>query len=457
MRLASIELEKIRGLGGPRTAIPAGQFIAVCGHNGSGKTTLLRCIEACLREGGDRELIPELGQDFEGRITIGVEHRGKESQVTFSLPQGSRDGPTFEDIYYFQPSAETPNRVRVLRNTPDLDEIIETAEPLQVESGLFSYLVGKTYERVTVYEIEVDDGVSPYYRVEAHGATYGSEAMGLGEFSMFYLLWWLNSLPRESVVLIEEPEAFISPRSQSAVADVLVKFTEEKRLFCLTTTHSPMVLNSVPQSCIRVLVRDGPECALVVPSEHDEHLAVLGVERTSIGIAFVEDMCAHYLLESALQKFAPSVLRAFSIVRGGSWSDILRTLNGIPVDGHPKSFVGVLDADQRDSELKSAWPLYFLPGEGPPDGQVCDAVQSNKDRFAECLNRDATSVRGFMANLHGVDAHDWPHEFAKQSRIDVITVVRAMAQCWVQDERWAGGAEELASALREKAALVMSA
>jgi energy-coupling factor transporter ATP-binding protein EcfA2 len=449
LRLASIQLENIRGLGGPNTAIPVGQFIAVCGHNGSGKTTLLRCIEACLREDMRLEAVPELGQTFDGKITLGVEHRGEQAHVTYSLPRGFRDGRTVEGVYYFQPSADTPDLIRILRETPDLEEIIETAEPRQVDSHLFSYLVGKTYERITVYEIEVGEDTSPYYKVEAHGATYGSEAMGLGEFSMFYLLWWLDSLPRESLVLIEEPEAFISPRSQSAVANALVKFTDEKRLFCLTTTHSPMLLNSVPPDCIRVLVRNGPECELVQPSEYDEHLAVLGVERTSIGILFVEDMLAQYALESALEQYAPSVLRAFSIVRGGSWSDILTTLNGIPVDGHPKSFVGVLDADQRDSNRECKWPLYYLPGDGAPDRQLCEAVYSNMDGFAEGLNRRSENISMQMANLHGIDPHDWPHEFARQSGIEVIAVAKAMARCWVRDERWAKGAEELASALRD--------
>lgn len=448
-RISQISLSGIRGIGSPQTNLPRGSFLAICGHNGSGKTTLLRYIQACLhKETGDK-LSAELQQVGVGSVVLEVEDKGTTHRVEFSIPGLIRSGPTFENVFYLEPSADAPAIVRKLRNTVDLAEIVETAEPREFATDLYSYAVGKKYDRVTAYELEIGDSTIPYFVVEAYGSTYCSEAMGLGEFSMFYLMWWLDFVPRHSLVLIEEPEAFISPRSQAAVANVLAKFTDEKRLFTVMTTHSPLVLGQIPLPCLRVLVRDGGTCNLLTATDEAEHLAVLGIHKPPMRTAFVEDIAAHYALEAALREFTPGALKNLSIVRGGSWNRVLTTLNGIPTDGHPMDFLCVLDADRKGKGDTCAWPLLFMPGDGPPDYQMVDAVQVNLSRFSTHLNISESTVGVHNSNLEGTDSHDWPHEFAKATSIEVVTVFRAMAACWVVDPRWSDEAKKLTQAIVE--------
>lgn len=448
-RISTVNLDSIRGIGKPGTVVNQGSFLAICGHNGSGKTTLLRCIQACLDQRAGQTPSLELQQLDDGKVTLEVYSMGEHHQIELNIPRFNRDGPSFKDIYYLEPSADTPELIKKLRTTTDLEEIIETAEPRDLETELFSYAVGKVYDRVTAYEIEIGDGMIPYFVVEANGSTYRSESMGMGEFSIFYLLWFLDFVPNNSLILIEEPEAFISPRAQAAVANVIARHTDKKRLFTVMTTHSPLILYQVPPSCVRVLARNGDTCNLLEVTDESEHLAVLGVQNPKMCIALVEDIAAQYALDAALRKFAPGVLKSLSIVRAGSWNEILKTLDGIPTDGHPMDFLSVLDADQKSKGLKSNWPILFMPGESPPDYQMLEAVRQNSKLFAESLTTTEAYANLHIGNLEGVNPHDWPHEFVKATKIDLPTVFRSMAVCWLVDGRWEKEAGELSRAIKE--------
>lgn len=200
---------------------------------------------------------------------------------------------------------------------------------------------------------------------------------------------------------------------------------------------------------MRVLVRTGGTCNLIPATDEAEHLAVLGVQKPPMRIAFVEDIAAHYALEAVLREFAPGMLKKLSIVRGGSCNKILATLGGIPTDGHPMNFLCVLDADRKEQGDVCAWPLLFMPGNGPPDSQMVDAVLNNLTQFSAQLNIGEDTVAVHTANLVGADPHDWPHEFAKATSIETISVFRAMAACWVKDARWSGEANDLSQTIVE--------
>jgi len=53
--------------------------------------------------------------------------------------------------------------------------------------------------------------------------------MGAGEFAAFFLWWNLARAARFSVLLIEEPETFLSPGSQAAFSDRLLSIMYSKK------------------------------------------------------------------------------------------------------------------------------------------------------------------------------------------------------------------------------------
>ena len=96
-----------------------------------------------------------------------------------------------------------------------------------------------------------------YFEVTTEGVTYGSEMMGLGELALHLMLWHLERVEPQSIMLIEEPETHISPRSQQALLNVLARASARKKLWVIVTTHSAGIVARIPREHIRLVYRDG--------------------------------------------------------------------------------------------------------------------------------------------------------------------------------------------------------
>jgi ABC-type iron transport system FetAB ATPase subunit len=439
-RISSILIQGIRGVGNLSTQIDSGTLLAIVGGNGSGKTTLLKCIHACI--GGEIEggplgySAPDLASITEGTVRVEVIYNGKTYTAEYCIADGISVRSELGDVYYFEPSASAPSVMKCLREAPDLEELVEASGFRDVDPDLYTFAVGREYSEVRVSEVEIGSGIAPYFEVDCQGVKYSSQDMGLGEFAIFHLIWLLEYVPKSALVLIEEPEAIISPRSQVAVADIIAKFTDEKRLFTVFTTHSPQVLSRVPVSAMRILVRHGSSCELIAANGRDAYCAVLGITRPPTGIVFVEDLAAQHMVQAAIREFAPSLLTRLSVVRLSGDSTVLSTLAGIPRLGHPMNFVGLLDGDSADKGFMSNWPLHYLPGNRPPDLHMLDATLSDLETFSHCLGMDIGAVRLHVSSLAGFDPHDWPHEYARSSGANLQSVFEAMGTCWARNASW---------------------
>ncbi len=432
--IKSLILENIAGLSPEEIDISPGLCV-ICGPNGAGKTTLLRAMYASLNPVWLKDQPAVQKKIAKGKCTVCLVTDGAEEicEADFSAEQPANG--EVENVSYREPSSEAPTLQRFLSETEDLSEILKTIEPRKFNSeelADISYVVGKEYTEVEIYEIEEwGDGTVPYFRVRAAGHQYSAESMGLGEFSAFVIYWWLSELAPKSILLLEEPESFISPRSQTALFDLIVKFSDKKALAVILSTHSPNIVLRTPFSNIRILVSNGDVCRAVVPDGTDIALASLGMLPNSLGIVFVEDRAASYLLEAILANFSPRLLKLFSIVRRGSWSDVIAALDGIPKDGHPFLFSGMLDGDQRSQHRASAWPLAYLPGDRSPAGMTIETAKLHRDSFASALGVDRQSLDAAIQNHAGLDEHDWPAEVAKSLGISESHVLASMARVWV--------------------------
>jgi hypothetical protein len=66
------------------------------------------------------------------------------------------------------------------------------------------------------------------------------------------------------------------------------------------------------------------------------------------------------MLQCILEEYDPNLLNKYSIVKRGSFAEIIRTLDSIPPTGHPFLFAGILDGDQRSQKHPCSWPINFL-------------------------------------------------------------------------------------------------
>jgi ABC-type cobalamin/Fe3+-siderophores transport system ATPase subunit len=425
-------------------------LLAICGHNGSGKTTLLKCIEAALLGSADSLLLNLVKPE----TTIELDFAFQGQRYTGHYPPGDQQKtPELSNhISFLEPTNDAPTLLKQLKETADLSEIVETEESRTLDPAIYEYVIGKIYDSVHVSEIDIGASQNPlpYFSLTSYGYHYNSEEMGLGEFSVFYMIWRLSMAAEGSIVLAEEPEAFISPRSQAALADVFARYVVERRLFLVITSHSPYFLDRLPKEALHVLSRrpDG-YCQATQATKANEHLAVLGVVEQPKGMIFVEDLTAKLLLEAILRRYTPSFLSKISIVRCGGHTGVVSALHAIPAEGHPLTFVGVLDGDQQNGEHAENSKILFLPGNEDPDVNLVRTARMSLDSCADKLAIPRDSLSTHIGNLAGVEPHDFSPELARLIALPVQQVIRSLCTTWLEQAEFDEDAQELSTSLAE--------
>ena len=246
----------------------SGGITAIVGGNGVGKSTLVAAIVQLLSP-EPNSIDPAYLQRLSGSQITG---RAVNGDHQFHLhvaddTDGKRVilGDTFDGEYKaLDPSALASECLRQIHTDPNFRDLLEPVTALELNSqelAIASYLVGKIYTDIKIYEISdyKDFDRFPYFRVSSANVSYASENMGRGELSLLLTYWTLKDMPKGSILILEEPETHVSPRSQDSLMNVVAKFCDEKGMWTIITTHSPTVINRLPREHIRLLTRnEGP-------------------------------------------------------------------------------------------------------------------------------------------------------------------------------------------------------
>ena len=176
---------------------------AICGSNGSGKTTLLTALSCCL--GHMPKTLPTRLSNFEHITTCNIH----EAETIYSNTDSAPPLPI--PVEFINVPEDIIDLLFVLEGE-SLDDIKEDGtDPLDFSNHLCrvaSYVIGKKYESIKAYEIE-NEGF-PYIEVKTGDLTYNSSEMGLGELSVLYIQWRLERALPGAIILLEEPENYLS-------------------------------------------------------------------------------------------------------------------------------------------------------------------------------------------------------------------------------------------------------
>ena len=421
----------------------------ICGENGVGKSSLLwiiyraLCPEARI-EGGHRSLPPKLPSGSVDSI-----------EISLQLPTGTKTFTDLDEAYkelgdendkptviFIDPTFQIPELVRTIRADNNFADLLEGVKPLELDEDnleLVCVLVGKAYEKVSVYEVEnyAEYEVFPYFKVEASGAAYGSESMGLGELSLLYMFWILSTIDKPSIVLLEEPETFVAPRSQRALIDIAAKFTSEKKLFLIISSHSGIIAGRVPNTHLNLVTKGNPN--VVIAPNPAAHLLIerLGLFSYKSAVLLVEDASAKALLSAILFNQDSRLASSCEIAIAGSDSEITTALKALPNKNLNRfRLVGVYDGDARNKpEIRDAavaWPKIFLPGDTCPETMIQLHVRSlGIATVATELARSEVDVETAFGGAAGKNHHDWLIEVCAALRMEVDEFFERLAPSWV--------------------------
>jgi predicted ATPase len=302
-----------------------------------------------------------------------------------------------------------------------------------------SFVMGRQYDRAATRYVR---GLG-LPEVTAN-VTYSGFDMGSGENSVVVLLSRLQSAPRGALVVVEEVELGLHPEAQERLMKVLLDYCEEKRLQIVCTTHSDVVIDSVPRRARVLLRRQGGQSeALDNVSTRFAIHEMLGRVQPEL-LVYTEDFFAVLIVEEAIAgpirarvsvrdvgSNATLARQAVSHLRTGS---PIRALSAFDGDCTEAQVRGWIHGERGERDLHPIWAI--LPGDGlAPERWVLRELTTEPYRSAFSQEL-ACSPKQADAHLEAMrvrpDHHDCGHTLSLRTGLEPDDarrkVVRAVAR-----------------------------
>ena len=423
----------------PDISLPSG-VLAFCGLNGAGKSTIIAAIKDLIG-------IPLTEQDTHkiGTTTISGKATLLDAEIICSNQDGERltdKGWDIEKVQCLDCIASSAAQNYIVNQT-NIDELLEQYEEYEFPEDdvkEINYLIGKQYQHCYVRELnetDENDATIPYFSVEVDGEKYDSKYMGHGEHFLLYLFWRITHVDKDTLLIIEEPETYISIASQIHFANYLGKQMAKKGVKVILTTHSPYILSNIRNENIRMVSRMGNIASIVTPSENLPAEVLLGLNENSSGTFFVEDRVAADLLTVILEDRLPFLLRTYTIESVGGEAEISNRLSFPYSERIKYQFIGIYDGDMKDAldTSKLNWKYCFLPGDKAFEEVLRGLVHdlSNIEKICGFLTKNKDEVIAILAKIDGLDCHDWFEELRKSLAVEGKILLIAFYQTILKD------------------------
>jgi len=437
-RLEWIEILNLRGWTGQRFEVTF-PIMAVVGENGVGKSTMLQAaasIYADDRPGKDRfasDFFPDTTWDHIRAAEIRFSVKEGEQRQTGSVRKptgrwrGNPDRPkrsvTYVDLSRIQPISGRTGYSK-LANPALLEASSVDFSKLQL--GRLSSILGRTY-RVARMAVTVGDEKRAVPVIQQDEASYSGFHQGAGETTVAELLE--TEIPKYSLVLIDEIESSLHPRAQRRLLRDLAERCREQQLQIILTTHSPYVLEELPEHARVHILESGGKRQIIYGVSPAFAMTKMDDVRQYECDIYVEDAPAGALLIEILFKFDKDLIERCRVTPCGAAS-VGQSL-GIMVSQrrfHTPTCV-FLDGDKG-----VASGCGLLPGGDAPERVVFEGlVEKQWPGVAERVARDFPSVSDACTSAMTLsNHHDWVKQAAQTLTLGGDILWQSMCSAWVE-------------------------
>ena len=443
--LTEVSLANIRGITDLRVLLDYPVSV-IAGGNASGKTTVLLAAACAYRvpNAGVKDFVPStLFPDYRPKVgERGDERRTVTIDFDYATPEGRRAmrwrrARSWNRSFFGRPGGRQPTRRVYLRTLSNL------ANPSEVRGvlGMSQATTAPNEQPLTALQIDFAQKMLPFrysevvdltsgrknllFAAQEGGAAYSELHMAAGERAILRLSQEIAQL-QGALVLIDEVEAGLHPRVQHLLMLHLQELALRNELQVVVTTHSPVVLDSVPRNGRIFLERVDDGSVHVRPPYRDVvQNALYGRSDDALNI-----LCEDEIAEAMLHGVCDRVLRAerirpetVRIGRDTGADEFPMHAAAFRKFGQIENFVFVLDGDRRDSavvdrvksEAGSAFPVLFLPGREAPECWAWERLSACVDDLAGPLGIAAADLRDLLRlqDQTYASATDKPGEIAK--------------------------------------------
>ena len=425
----------------------------IAGGNASGKSTVLfgaacayKVPGAGIKDFVPSTLFPDYRPKHHGRTdarqTIIIEFE-------YSTPVGRRSmrwrrAKGWSRSFFGRKGAVQPERPVYLRTLTNL------SNPSEVRGALrMSHLKAPPDETVlTASQINFAQQILPFrysevarlssknksllFAEQETGASYSEMHMAAGERAILRLSQDISQL-KDALILIDEVEAGLHPWVQQILMLQLQQLALRNNLQIIVTSHSPVVLDSVPARGRIFLERTENGQVKLLPSYRDLiQDALYGRCYDTLNL-LCEDDVAEGVLDGVLDCLVPDegIKRgAIRVGRDTGAAEFPMHAAAFRKFGSLDDFVFVLDGDQQATDLErkirdaggsANVPVLFLPGNDVPEVWLWKRLQQAPDRWASDLGTDPTSLADEIRRLDAIynSASDTPANIAKSKLYDL--------------------------------------
>ncbi|NNU76568.1 ATP-dependent nuclease [Clostridium estertheticum] len=120
-----------------------------------------------------------------------------------------------------------------------------------------NYILGRSYKSITIYKHRYFNGTWGTTVLFENDMVYSEFNSGSGEFIISITINKIKTLPNNSILLLDEPEISIHPGAQKRFMVYLLKTILAKKLQVIISTHSPTIIEKLPNSCIKNFTING--------------------------------------------------------------------------------------------------------------------------------------------------------------------------------------------------------
>ena len=444
-RLTSFTYDEVPGLGSGIISFESPLTI-LAGPNGTGKSTLTKCLHATLE--GRR--IEHLKDARTSSGIVRLEGQLGETEFSRSIDFSKQDDelPEFGAKIVYVDSGRTALFLQSeFRKFESVDDLINGVSPVELEKidlAAVSRIVCRDYRSVRLYEVEVGD-IQPFFEVAYGSQPYNSSTMGDGELAAMLVWWQFWSAPADSVVLLEEPETFLSAGCQKALSEYILSVVVEKRLACIISSHSPGFVEKVADDGLRFVSRQNDGVVILDGDPPPVLLKSVGIRFEKKAQAFVEDTAAGAFLRHILERFNPSLSRRIGITISGGDGEVRKDLEKFEALELEIVGVGVFDGDIDNATIGDK--SVKLPGAEPVETLFRDCAGKNVSRLVELTGISDIGI--ILSSIEGADHHDWLEELARECGVDKGQAFGMLFRLWVEDDENDDTAAELAKKLHD--------
>ncbi|MGA8759893.1 MAG: AAA family ATPase [Stellaceae bacterium] len=402
---------------------------AICGANGTGKTTLLKSVWAALdlQATGFGATLLRLGQ---ARLNATLLREDKEEQYETDL--GTGVGNDLGVVTYIDSAVASMGIQKNFALKEDIEAVLNGVDPIPLDAEQIrniSFLVGKEYDKVEIFEVEEAGDIQPFFRAVEQGISYDSRTMGLGELCILFIFWKLLTVNPNSICLVEEPETFVSPATQASLMDLVASMSTSKRLWIILTTHSPAIIERLQDENIRFLYRHTGQSRLMPQASRNAALKGLGLRPAAKIIVAVEDRVSREFCRLWIGAHDIDLLDRLEIIDVGSASKVTTARNAFPKSKLTR-LIGVYDGDQSSVITDAPIKHCFLPGSISVEAMFRQTARDCTLQAAEVFGRPFDLVAATFAELAGVDDHDWLLEFGRRLGLTLEQTLQGLFRCW---------------------------